>query len=151
MRDEKVIELAVFMDASGVFQFSQNMLTSPGDTAARVLYEKEDILAMLCHQIGKRISLGDVKSIDRYSASMYLAPWWAPMWEIVLDDNQIYYYSTHDDFFYVIKEIIPWEKDEQGRVISGFGIVPFNSTLSDGINEVSIVLKRLHLPRNDGL
>jgi hypothetical protein len=143
MRGEKVIELAILMDASGVLKFRQSILKTSRDLATRVLYEKESILAMLCHQIGKKISLKDVKSMDRYSASLYLGQWWAPIWEIVLDNNQIYYYSTRNDFFYVIKEIIPWEKDEYGNFKSVIEVAPFDRSLTDGVNEKIIVLKRI--------
>jgi hypothetical protein len=137
------IEFGVKIYASGVYYISESFLKISGALGKRVLYEKSDILAMLCHHTGKKIAPGEVKNMESFSSSMHLGPWWAPVWEIILVDGRIYYYSLVKDLFYVIDEVIPWEKKVNGFFKNPMKIAPFDRILLDSIKEEIIVLKAI--------
>lgn len=134
------------MQASGRFTGSTNCMSSPGGGSQGILKTKREILHILSNAIERPIRKDDLKQMERvaFAFSFCTAPECAPMWEIVLSDGSLYYYSVLKDIVYTIEKRIPYKKDKNGFWEDPKPKVPNDCDyVIDTINEEILLLKVL--------
>jgi len=109
----------------------------------KFLVSKKDILYILAAAIKKPISDIKVKKIEQVAFKSRIAPPYAPMWKIVLENGPVYYYSIITDNVYVIDMKIPREKDKNGNWKSEKELVPHEHFVVDTISDEILVFKFL--------
>ena len=104
----------------------------------------EEVLNILSGVTGRTVTKSKVKHMERVAFQSTLGDLLAPMWEIKLHDNTLYYYSIKRDTVYVLKEKIPWKKNKNGIRMNVKYLVPNSDDfVPDTVNDEILVLKKL--------
>lgn len=138
-KNKKIID-RINMDATGRLDGSASIKSG---YFTKFLVSKKDILYILAATIKKPISDINVKKIEQVAFKSRIAPPYAPMWKIVLDNGPVYYYSIITDNVYVIDKKIPREKDKNGNWKSEKELVPHEHFVVDTISDEILVFKFL--------
>jgi hypothetical protein len=102
------ITLFIHMDASGVLSGGFSTSSISKEIGRRLLFTRKEILDVLTMSLKGKIVPDEVKKIERVGFGHPVRQLWAPMWEITLNNGNLYYYSALKDKTYKIKKIIPW-------------------------------------------
>ncbi len=144
-KDEKIV-LRVVMRANGRAAGSANIKCGPSQGekyGPQSLKSEQEVLSILSASIGRPISGNEIKQMERVAFQSNIGPQSAPMWEIVLSNGNVYYYSVITDCIYAIEKKIPWKKDKDGKRESPRKLVPHDDFAIDTINDEILVFKRL--------
>ena len=146
MDENYEIDSFLSMNADGRFTGSSNCRSSYRGGSYGILKTKREVLNILSRMIDREVGRNDVDKMERvaFAFSFCVAPECAPMWEIILIDGNIYYYSIVKDIIYSIDKRIPYKKDENGFWEDPKPLVPKDHDyVIDTINEEILVLKVL--------
>ncbi len=140
-KNQVVYVINVSPDGIGTGGISLDRPSDGGLT--KLLWSKHKVLNILSLDLGRTVSRGDVKQMERVGFQFPLGPLWAPMWEIILKDGSLYYYSILTDLVYIIENRIPWEKGDNGVRERPQKLVPAgtNDYVTDTVNDEILVLK----------
>ncbi len=138
-KNKKIIE-RINMDATG--RVGGGASIKKGFSTEFLITEK-DVLYILAGTIKKTVSGIKVKKMERVAFSSRIAPQYAPMWKIVLDNDAVYYYSIITDNVYEIEKRVPREKDKSGKWKPSKECVPHDHFVVDTISDEILVFKFL--------
>jgi hypothetical protein len=145
-KDNKIIS-RLLMEATGESRGGASITcgTAPGEgDSLRFVKTEQEIIQLLAATIGKRISMDEVKETGRMAfRSQNICSLFTPLWEIILDDGTIYYYSVQTDLFYTIEKRIPLEKNKDGIWEDPKKLVTHNDFVIDTISDEILVFKIL--------
>lgn len=103
-----------------------------------------EILDIVSESIEQPIEKKNVKRIERVAFPSTIGDKLAPLWEIVLKNGTVYYYSVRRDCVYGIEQEKQWKVKENGVRQNLGEILPYTTTdfLPDKINDKILVLKK---------
>ena len=135
------ITLLLNMKANGIYNGS----TSARWTSKGLLISSADILKILSKKIGKPINEKEIKQLEPvlfdWSSSIGKL---LPIWEIILNNNTIYYYCFSQEKVFQIDKRVPYKKVNNGFFDDPRYLVPNGCNyLVDTVNDEILVLKEL--------
>jgi hypothetical protein len=106
--------------------------------------EEKDIKKYLSESLEDTAIDGKIKKIERLGIKGKIGDFTSPLWQIIMKDGAIYYYSERQDQVYSISEERSWKKDNRGlRKRPALDWENPWDFIPDRINDKLIILKRL--------
>ncbi len=76
--------------------------------------KEEDVISKVSSILDSPLTRKDIAKIDRVSMPPIIGIRFIPAWEITLKTGMVYYYNTHFEKLFKIKNEIAWKKDSRG-------------------------------------
>jgi len=145
MNNEKDLHSILKMDANGIYLGNSGFKCPYAFCPDGLLKSKEEILEKLSIVIGRKLNRTLIKKMELVSFQTFeIASIGALIWEIILTDDTIYYFSVISGRSYKIIDKIPLTKNVRNEWLNPRLIVPEgHNHLADTIKEEIYVLKEL--------
>jgi len=134
------IHLSLIERANGIFTGYAGYKYSRHGSFKGLFKTRREVISTLSDSIGRPVKLKEVKMERVAFEKSSIAKIWAPLWEIVLKDGTVYYYSILKNNVYEIEGKIPYDR----TLWNPESIIPDNRDFFiDTINDELIVLNPL--------
>jgi hypothetical protein len=104
---------------------------------------KKDVKRVLSDSLGFVVDDKQIKKMERIGFFATIGDFQLPLWEIIMKNGTIYYYSEVRDMIYSVGERISWKKDKNGLRPPKMYMVTHRNYLPDTLNDELIVLEEI--------